>query len=154
MVSSISCPNYTLKYYFFYIILFVIIFSLGAYIITSYKNNHKEKIIAEKIKEETCDPITTEIDWCKNAKTVSLRGVGLLVDDNFKKFMKIRPGNHDYTGLSGIKIIKSKTNPNVKYARVFVIEKDFRLVPGTEKTLIMDGDFNAIEVVNGNLFKN
>lgn len=142
-----------MKDYILGFILVLIIFSLGAYLITSCKNNHKDKIIAEKIKEEICDPITTEIDWCRNAKTVSLRGIGLLVDDNFKKFMKIRPGNNDYTGLSGIKIIKSKTNPNVKYARVFVIKKDFRFVPGTEKTLIMDGDFNAIEVVNGNLFK-
>ena len=153
-VSSISSTNYTIKDYIFALVCVVIVFAISAFIITSCNNNQREKALAEKIKEETCDPITTDIDWCRNAKQVSLRGRGMLIDHNFEKFMGIKPGKNDYIGHSGINTIKSKTYPNAKYARVFIIKKDFNPVAGTEKTLILDEDFKALDVVDGDLFKN
>ena len=152
-ISSVLPSNYTAKDYIFAFGCVVIVFVIGAFTITSYKNNQREKAIAEKVKEETCDPITKDIDWCRNAKQVSLRGRGLLIDHNFEKFMNIKPGHNDYMGHSGIYTIKSKTYQNAKYARVFITKKDFNPVPGTEKTMIMDGDFKAIDVVDGDLFK-
>lgn len=126
----------------------------------NFKKPNENQIYVNNQQKATnypiCTPLNDEFKLCgSNEKVSFMKKYINICDAEFDKLMGITESK-DYRWHSNIKSIKSTKYPNAKYA-IKYIKCDYshfplKDMPGTEKTLIMDGSFQGIVVLDEALF--